>query len=42
MKSLSGIVKRAFPTKGRRIKEETLKIPIRKPISPSLAPNLRR
>jgi hypothetical protein len=42
MKFLSGILKRALPTTGRRINEETLKIPIRKPISASLAPNLER
>jgi hypothetical protein len=42
MTFLSGIVKRALPTMGRRINEETLKIPIRKPISASLVPNLER
>ena len=37
MKVLSGILNRAFPTKGLKIKEETLKIPIRIPISDSPA-----
>jgi hypothetical protein len=35
MNVLSGILKRALPTKGLRIKEETLKTPMRRPISAS-------
>jgi hypothetical protein len=42
MNLFSGIFKRAFPTMGRRINEEILKTPIRKPISASLAWNLER
>jgi hypothetical protein len=42
MKLLSGILTRAFPTIGLKIKEETLKTPTRTPISASLAPNLER
>jgi hypothetical protein len=38
----SGILKRALPTKGLRITEERVKIPIRIPISTSLDPNLER
>jgi hypothetical protein len=42
IKFLSGIFKRPLPTKGLRINEETLKIPIRTPISISLDSNLER
>jgi len=42
MNFLSGILKRAFPTKGLRTKEETLKTPMRKPISASGDPLLDR
>jgi hypothetical protein len=42
MNFLSGILKRALPTKGLRIKEETLKTPMRKPISASEDPLLAR
>jgi hypothetical protein len=42
MKLLSGILRRALPTIGLKTKEETLKAPIRTPISASLAPNLER
>jgi hypothetical protein len=39
---LSGIFKRALPTKGLMISETTLKTPTRTPISASLDPNLER
>jgi hypothetical protein len=42
MKFLSGTLKRALPTKGLRIKEETLKTPMRRPISASGDPLLVR
>jgi hypothetical protein len=42
MNLLSGILKRALPMNGRGIKEKTLKIPTRKPISPAFASNLER
>jgi hypothetical protein len=42
MKLLSEIFERLLPTIGRRINEERLKIPTRKPISASLASNLER
>jgi hypothetical protein len=42
MKFLSGMDRRAFPMKGRKINEETLKMPTRKPISPSLDPDRKR
>jgi len=42
MKLLSGIFRRAFPTIGLKTKEETLRAPIRTPISASLAPMLER
>jgi len=42
MNVLSGILKRALPTKGLRTNEETLKIPMRKPISASEDPLLDR
>ncbi len=42
MKVLSGILERILPTKGLRIREETLKAPIRTPISVSLDSNLER
>jgi len=42
MNFLSGILKRALPTKGLRTKEETLNTPIRKPISASEDPRLER
>jgi len=42
MNFLSGILKRAFPTKGLRTSAETLKTPIKTPISASLDPDLAR
>jgi hypothetical protein len=42
MNFLSGILKRALPTKGLRTKEETLNTPTRKPISASEDPRLER
>jgi hypothetical protein len=42
MKFLSGILERTLPTKGLRINDETLKAPIRTPISVSLDSNLER
>jgi len=42
MKLLSGILKRALPIKGLRRREKILEIPMRNPISASVAPNLRR
>jgi hypothetical protein len=42
IKVFSGILRRALPTKGLRINEERVKIPIRIPISTSLDPNLER
>jgi hypothetical protein len=38
----SGVFKRALPTKGLMTNEETVKIPIRTPISTSVDPNLER
>jgi hypothetical protein len=38
----SGIFIRALPIKGLKTNEETPKIPIRKPISTSVDPNLER
>jgi hypothetical protein len=42
IKVLSGILKRAFPTKGLNTNEEIKKIPTRTPISVSLHPSLER
>lgn len=42
IKFLSGVFNRALPTKGLITKEETLKIPIRIPISVSGDPSLER
>ena len=42
IKFFSGLFNRAFPTKGLISSEETLKIPIRIPISVSLDSNLER
>jgi hypothetical protein len=42
MKSFSGNLERALPTKGLRTREETKKDPMRTPISASLDPNLER
>ncbi len=42
MKLFSGILKRALPTSGLKIREETKKTPMRTPISASLAPDLER
>jgi hypothetical protein len=38
MKLFSGTLKRAMPTSGLKIREETKKTPMRTPISASLAP----
>jgi hypothetical protein len=42
MKVFSGILRRALPTKGLRTNEETVKIPMRTPISTSVDPDLER
>jgi hypothetical protein len=42
IKVFSGVLKRAFPTKGLEINEETKKIPTRTPFSISVDPNLER
>jgi len=42
IKFLSEILKRALPTKGLRINDETLKTPIKTPISTSADPDLDR
>jgi hypothetical protein len=42
IKFLSGIFKRALPTKGLRTNEETPTLPMRTPISTSVDPNLER
>jgi hypothetical protein len=38
----SGILRRALPTRGLRINEETARIPMRTPISTSLDPDCER
>jgi len=42
IKFLSGIFRRALPTKGLKTNEEIPRIPIRIPISTSVDPNLER
>jgi len=42
MKCLSGVLTRPLPTKGLRMSEDTLRLPIRTPISTSVDPNLER
>jgi hypothetical protein len=42
IKVLSGVFKRAFPTRGLETNEETKKIPTRMPFSTSVDPNLER
>jgi hypothetical protein len=42
MRFLSGVVNRALPIKGLRIREETLEVPMRMPISASAVPSLER